>query len=96
MRITGPLLKVLRVLDESAPEPAYGLEILRKTGLSSGTLYPILDRLAAEGWVIGKWEPDDASPKGPRRRFYGFTRKGSIEVRNILLEYGMAMDLRWA
>ncbi len=57
----------------------YGLEMLRRleyfSGLtvSEGTLYPLLARLNASGWVISEWQ--DAPPGHPRR-YYTLTPRG--------------------
>jgi PadR family transcriptional regulator, regulatory protein PadR len=89
MRTTGPLLKVLQaLLDENGP--IYGLELLRRTSLKSGTLYPLLDRLEGAGWVTSQWEDTDpVMEMRPRRRFYRLTGEGAHNTRQLLLEYGM-------
>lgn len=72
LRITVPILKVLRVLFEAGPgTPLYGLELSELTGLKSGTLYPVLARLERSGWVTSTWEEVDPQDAGrPRRRYY--------------------------
>jgi DNA-binding PadR family transcriptional regulator len=94
MRVTGPLLKVLAVLLEEQGRELYGLEILRRTGLKSGTLYPLLDRLSEAGWVVGSWEDEPGAGRGPRRRFYRLTGEGVHEARQIFLAHG-AGALAW-
>ncbi len=77
-KITQSTLAVLRVLVDRAPGRAYGLEIAREAGISSGTLYPILDRLEEAGWLVGEWEQIDPSAAGrPRRRHYSLTGVGA-------------------
>jgi PadR family transcriptional regulator PadR len=96
MRITGPLLKVLREMAADPGREIYGLELSRATGLKSGTLYPLLDRLESVGWVRSRWE--DAGLKdrtAPRRRFYLLTATGLHEARFILAEHGIGGVL-WA
>ena len=95
MRMTGPLLKVLgQLLDDPAAE-VYGLELMRSTGLKSGTLYPLLDRMVTEGWLDARWEEvDPAEAARPRRRFYRLTGAGVHEARQILLEHGVG-HLAW-
>lgn len=96
MRLTGPLLKVLGELLEDPSAEAYGLELMRSTGLKSGTLYPLLDRMVSEGWLTGRWEEvDPAEAARPRRRFYRLTGAGVHEARQILLEHGVER-LAWA
>ncbi|MEV6504825.1 helix-turn-helix transcriptional regulator [Streptomyces sp. NPDC051642] len=55
--------------------PAWGLEIARSVGLGSGTVYPILARLAGLGWVEAR-EEDEPHPGRPPRRLYEFTATG--------------------
>jgi PadR family transcriptional regulator, regulatory protein PadR len=53
----------------------HGYGIARDTGLKSGTLYPVLIRLADRGLVEARWE--DEQPAGrPRRHLYRLTPKG--------------------
>lgn len=97
MRVTGPLLKVLTYLVENAGSDVYGLELIRATGLKSGTLYPILDRLESQGWLTSHWETGDPSVKGrPRRRLYELTGSGAHEARMMLAEYSEIGAMRWA
>ena len=51
-RITPQLLAVLAALVADPTQEWYGLELMDATALSSGTLYPILHRLVADGWLI--------------------------------------------
>jgi PadR family transcriptional regulator PadR len=75
-------LQVQVVLGEMLGEPTkpwYGLELCTETGLPSGTIYPIMARLEAIGWVVSDWEDPDAhiAEGRPRRRYYQFTREGA-------------------
>ena len=78
MRITVPVLKVLQVLIAADPdEHAYGLMLCMRTGLKSGTLYPVLARLERAGWVESAWEGIEPRVVGrPRRRCYWLTVLG--------------------
>lgn len=53
----------------SSKDAQWGLQIVKETGLKTGTVYPILERLEAAGWVEAEWDVDDAR-KGPRRRYF--------------------------
>jgi PadR family transcriptional regulator, regulatory protein PadR len=70
--------QTLAVLAALAGEPAawrHGYDLARETGLQSGTLYPILVRLADRGVVAACWE--DGEPAGrPRRHLYRLTAGG--------------------
>ena len=58
----------------------HGYDIARETGLKSGTLYPILIRLADRGLVEARWE--DEQPAGrPRRHLYRLTADGLVAAR---------------
>ena len=52
----------------------YGYGISRATGLKSGTLYPILMRLAEQNLVEAKWETGE--PGRPPRHVYRLTPAG--------------------
>jgi DNA-binding PadR family transcriptional regulator len=69
--MTTQVLRVLAVLLEEPTADHYGMELMRSTGLKSGTLYPILARLERAGWLTSDWENVDAAVEGrPRRRMY--------------------------
>ena len=54
----------------------HGYDIARRTGLASGTLYPILGRLSDGGLLETRWEDDP--PEGrPRRHLYRLTTEGA-------------------
>lgn len=58
----------------------YGLEIAAATGLKSGSLYPILIRLAERGLLESQWlEPD--KPGRPPRHAYRITGAGRSALR---------------
>ncbi len=54
---------------------AYGYEIMKATGLKSGTLYPILMRLSERDLLSSKWDAPIA-PGKPPRQIYKLTTKG--------------------
>jgi DNA-binding PadR family transcriptional regulator len=62
----------------------YGLEIIERTGLPSGTIYPLLARLETAGWVTSRWESDQPAARGPRKRFYEITAAGAEQARAAL------------
>jgi len=66
------------VLSALANGSRYGLEVIERTGLSSGTVYPALRRLEAAGLVEGAWEDEaEAHEDGrPARRNYRVTAPG--------------------
>jgi PadR family transcriptional regulator PadR len=69
-------LRVLRLLLAEPTAWHYGYEISQRTGLKSGTLYPILIRLADQGWLETRWaEPE--RPGRPARHTYRLTHVGA-------------------
>ena len=74
---------ILAVLLTSPADWRYGYDLSRETGLKSGTLYPILMRLEARGWLEARWE-DDPAPGRPRRHLYRITVAGAREAGELL------------
>jgi PadR family transcriptional regulator, regulatory protein PadR len=77
-RRSGFSAQTLAVLAELCATPSqwrHGYGIARDTGLKSGTLYPVLMRLADRGLVEARWE-DEQSPGRPRRHLYRLTPEG--------------------
>jgi PadR family transcriptional regulator, regulatory protein PadR len=70
--------QTVSVLAALCAEPSvwrHGYTLAKQTGLKSGTLYPILLRLADRGLVVASWE-DEAAPGRPRRHLYRLTATG--------------------
>jgi len=78
--------QTLAVLAELCATPSqwrHGYGIARDTGLKSGTLYPVLIRLADRGLVEARWE--DEQPAGrPRRHLYRLTAEGLAAAEGAL------------
>jgi PadR family transcriptional regulator len=58
----------------------HGLSLSRETGLSSGTLYPLLRRLAQQNYLEAEWRPPEA-PGRPPRHVYRLTTAGRTLAR---------------
>jgi PadR family transcriptional regulator PadR len=68
---------ILQALLDSPKQESYGLQVVRASGVGSGTAYAILRRLEDEGCLDGRWEKTDASDRGrPPRRYYRLTDQG--------------------
>ncbi|MFF4875973.1 PadR family transcriptional regulator [Micromonospora sp. NPDC000668] len=92
MRITIPVAKVLAALLAEPEAERYGLDLMRLTGLASGTLYPVLHRLRAAGWLAADWEAIDPVAAGrPPRRYYRLTAEGVAEARRALADLRAAI-----
>jgi DNA-binding PadR family transcriptional regulator len=64
----------------------YGLDVIERTGLSAGTVYPALRRLEAASLVEGAWE-EAAHAHGsgrPARRYYAVTAAGRVALAEAL------------
>ena len=74
---------------------AHGLEILRRLEeagcgllrLKEGSLYPALYRLEAAGLVQAAWDDSPSERRGPRRRVYALTGKGSRRLADARSEW---------
>ena len=77
--------QTMQVLSEFLRNPKdwkYGYDISRDTGLKSGTLYPILMRMAERQLLETRWE--SAEPGRPPRHMYRLTSDGMQYARQLL------------
>ena len=96
MKLTGPLERVLRVLLDDTSAPRYGYDLMKAARLTSGTLYPMLARLQADGLVTSEWEPPPQDASGrPPRKYYQLTGEG-IRVARLELAHASAAAQRAA
>ena len=82
-------LSVLVALCEQPSGWQHGYALARQTGLKSGTLYPILIRLADRGLVEACWQ-DEPQPGRPRRHLYRLTADGLASATTALAEAELA------
>lgn len=77
MRLTYPTALVLQALLDGHH---HGFDIMDATGLPSGTVYPILRRLDADGVVRSRWEKEGVARREqrPPRRYYELTAGGKM------------------
>jgi PadR family transcriptional regulator PadR len=68
-------LSVLAALCDQPSQWQHGYALAKQTGLKSGTLYPILIRLADKGLLEACWQ-DEPQPGRPRRHLYRLTAAG--------------------
>lgn len=60
----------------------HGYDLAKQTDLQSGTLYPILMRLAEQGLLEENWEPSEM-PGRPLRHIYRLTGAGRAVARGL-------------
>jgi DNA-binding PadR family transcriptional regulator len=71
-------IAVLRALNLDPARWRYGYDLCSELGLKSGSLYPILIRLAERGLLESSWEQSD--PGRPPRHVYRLTGAGVTEA----------------
>ena len=80
--LTPKMARVLKVFLEDPGQPRYGFELMRRTGLASGSLYPMLARLEEAGLLTSGKEDIDPHAEGrPPRRHYTITGAAVTAVR---------------
>ena len=95
MKLTGPLERVLRAFLADPAAPRYGYDLMKASGLPSGTLYPMLSRLQEQGLVSSAWEPAGTDASGrPARRYYRLTDEGIETGRQELARAGAVRSAR--
>jgi PadR family transcriptional regulator, regulatory protein PadR len=74
LRMSPQTVLLLTEFLEAPSDWKYGYDISRATGLKSGTLYPILMRLADRAFLETRWETTEAGK--PPRHMYRLTPSG--------------------
>lgn len=73
----------LAVLLDAGDRWSHGYDVSRLAGIKSGTLYPLLIRLEAQGYLLAEWHPP-AEPGRPPRHAYRLTARGVELARSSL------------
>ncbi|MGH7655257.1 MAG: PadR family transcriptional regulator [Gemmatimonadaceae bacterium] len=81
-------LRVLALLLESPRAWHYGYGVSQRTGLKSGTLYPILARLTDQGVLATRWSESE-KPGRPPRHSYRLTALGARVARQNLADVAL-------
>lgn len=84
IRIAAPTRRLLQDLLEHGDPKFYGHEVIARTGIDAGTLYPALHRLQGAGWLTSwpeaeqEWLAGAPLGRGPGRRriYYALTPEG--------------------
>ena len=82
-------LGTVMVLHALARGCQYGFDIIEETGLTSGTIYPALERLERLGFARSKWEDGRVAQreKRPARRYYAITDRGTQTLVDAMERY---------
>jgi PadR family transcriptional regulator, regulatory protein PadR len=60
---------VLAQLSARPREWQYGYDLLKRTGINSGTLYPLLIRLHDQGLLEAEWQAAEVEGRPPRHAY---------------------------
>jgi PadR family transcriptional regulator PadR len=81
MRKTEALSQVAIEIMRTPSERFWGYPLGVASGLRSGILYPILQRMLDQEWLTDGWEQIDPSiERRPARRYYTLTDLGAREL----------------
>jgi PadR family transcriptional regulator, regulatory protein PadR len=77
------------ILHAVADGNRFGFEIMDTTGLTSGTVYPALDKLESLGYLTSEWENEKIArrDKRPPRRYFDLTPAGATVLAEALQRY---------
>lgn len=77
------------VLHALARGHRYGFDLIEETGLTSGTVYPTLERLERQEFARSQWEDAELAhaEKRPPRRYFEITKEGKAELARGLERY---------
>ena len=82
-RPSKQMLLLLEALSAHAQQWRHGYDLMKETGLLSGTLYPLLIRMTDQGLVEAEWrEPEH--PGRPARHAYRLTNAGVAFARTAI------------
>ena len=77
MRRPSPqAIRLLVALVAKAQAWRYGYDLSKETGLTPGTLYPLLQRFETQGLLQSEWRPPGLDGRPPRHA-YRLTRAGA-------------------
>lgn len=105
MKVTYALVvlaQAIVTMDRDGDGRLWGYALSKESGIRSGVLYPQLDRMLGEGWLVDDWEdPAETDRNRPPRRYYRLTDSGREHLGAILRNarrerrFG-AVNLGWA
>ena len=67
--------RVLAALVQAGATGRHGYDLCREAEIKSGTLYPLLIRLEAQGYLVADWQASEV-PGRPPRHVYRLTTAG--------------------
>lgn len=61
----------------------WGYDTAKKANVRSATLYRVLDRMLADGWLADGWEDPTTITGRPPRHYYTVTALGRTELKKV-------------
>jgi PadR family transcriptional regulator PadR len=88
VRITHALVQVAAALMDDAGGRHWGYELSKRSGVRSGVMYPVLQRMLERDWLDDGWEEQESAGKAkrPPRRYYQLTDAGRAALGAILAD----------
>jgi DNA-binding PadR family transcriptional regulator len=82
-------LGTIAILQALQANRRFGFDIMDATGLTSGTVYPALERLEELGFVRSRWESDTVAHRDgrPARRYFEITAAGHRALTEAVARY---------
>ena len=79
----------ISILHAVADGNRFGFDIIDATGLTSGSVYPTLDKLESLGYLTSHWEDISVArrDKRPPRRYFDLTAPGATALAAALTRY---------
>lgn len=88
VRLSAPTLRVLKMMLDDPRKGLSGADLSLGAKVGSGTLYPLLRRLEAAGWLRAEWEDMEPIEAGrPKRRYYWLTAAGQNSARDAFQDF---------
>lgn len=76
------MLALLEALSRQGRQWHHGYDLMKETGILSGTLYPLLMRMTDQGLVEAEWRPPTQVGRPPRHA-YRLTSAGAALAQDV-------------
>lgn len=84
-RLSFTTRAVLTLFLDNPTTELHGYEVTRRTDVQAGTVYPILRRLARDGWLaVREEERGERTDARPLRLYYRITPRGVAEAKRLV------------
>lgn len=90
VRALSPIAReAIAVMADAGASWSHGYDLCRRTGIKSGTLYPLLIRLEAQGYLEAEWQAP-TEPGRPPRHAYRLTPAGQRFAASLAAQHAPA------